>query len=144
MFEEGIWWNMSLDLDPYIGNRNGRLTWGYEYNNYSREARNIRLIRDPDGWTPNLHATLKDRAGNDKDSAINLAQCIGIRDYNLICNFSQEGTNIRLGKDPGNGWCPLVFATLPDSCGVPKSSGLYLGRCIGIENYGLSCGMIVT
>ncbi|RSL87390.1 hypothetical protein CEP52_015542 [Fusarium oligoseptatum] len=32
MFEEGIWWDTSLDLDPYIGNRNGRLTWGYEYN----------------------------------------------------------------------------------------------------------------
>ncbi|RSL86624.1 hypothetical protein CEP51_002726 [Fusarium floridanum] len=85
MFEEGIWRDTSLDLDPYIGNRNGRLTWGYEYNNYSREARNIRLIRDPDGWTPNIHTTLKDRQRNDKDSAINLTQCICIRNYSLIC-----------------------------------------------------------
>lgn len=27
-FEEGIWWNLSLDLDHFIGNCNGRLTWG--------------------------------------------------------------------------------------------------------------------
>lgn len=52
---------------------------------YSKEARNIRLLKDPNGLTPVLTATLKDRQGNDRDSGINLAQCIGIQDNALIC-----------------------------------------------------------
>ncbi|RTE83894.1 hypothetical protein BHE90_001474 [Fusarium euwallaceae] len=81
----GRWVESSIDLDLYIGNNNGALSWGG--------------------------------------------------------NFSQGATNVRLGKDPGNGWCPLVFATIKDSLGVSKTCGLYLGRCIGIENYGLSCAL---
>ncbi|KAL2691419.1 hypothetical protein Neosp_001804 [[Neocosmospora] mangrovei] len=81
IFEERVWWTLSLDLDPFIGNRNGRLTWGYE--DYSQEARNIQLIKDPNGLTPVLTATLKDREGNDRDSGIDLAQCIGIHNHAL-------------------------------------------------------------
>ncbi|KAI8723140.1 CVNH domain-containing protein [Fusarium sp. LHS14.1] len=88
IFEERVWWTLSLDLDPFIGNRNGRLTWGYK--DYSREARNIQLIKDPNGLTPVLTATLKDCEGNDRDSGIDLAQCIGIHNHALVCRPDQR------------------------------------------------------
>ncbi|WAO84948.1 CVNH domain-containing protein [Fusarium falciforme] len=101
---DGKWEDVSLDLDLYIGNNNGALSWG--------------------GSSESLSLAEEMRYANMS---------------NPRSDFSLEATSIRLGKDPYGGWCPVLYATLPDSNGVTKSCGIYLGRCIGIENSNLTC-----
>ncbi|KAI8723141.1 CVNH domain-containing protein [Fusarium sp. LHS14.1] len=81
---DGNWEDATLDLDLYIGNNNGTLSWGGS-------------------------------------------------------NFSQRATEIRIGKDARGGWCPILKATLLDSQGVARISGLYLGHCIGVWKSTLIC-----
>ncbi|KAJ4149160.1 hypothetical protein NW754_000600 [Fusarium falciforme] len=44
---DGKWEDVSLDLDLYIGNNNGALSWGGS--NFSLETTNIKLGKDPYG-----------------------------------------------------------------------------------------------
>lgn len=105
----GKWEEVTLDLDLYIGNNNGSLSWG-----------------------------------GSSESLFHAEEMQYANMPNPRSDFSQEATNVRLGKDPGCGWCPLLCATVKDSNGVAKNCGIYLGRCIGIEYGHLACGMTVT
>ncbi|EEU40093.1 uncharacterized protein NECHADRAFT_76033 [Fusarium vanettenii 77-13-4] len=101
---DGQWEDATLDLDLYIGNNNGALSWG--------------------GCSGYPCLTEEMRYANMS---------------NPRSDFSQQATEIRLGKDAKGGWCPVLEATLLDSQGVAHISGLYLGRCIGVWKSTLIC-----
>ncbi|WAO84947.1 CVNH domain-containing protein [Fusarium falciforme] len=81
---DGDWRQVTLDLDQYIGNSEGRLVWGGK--DFSWSSTKVELSRDIYGWCPGLYATSMDSRGRALRSVLNLAQCIGIENGALVCS----------------------------------------------------------
>ncbi|KAJ4255833.1 hypothetical protein NW757_004456 [Fusarium falciforme] len=81
---DGDWRQVTLDLDQYIGNSEGRLVWGGK--DFMSSSTKVELARDIYGWCPRLYATSMDSRGQALRSALNLAQCIGIENGALVCS----------------------------------------------------------
>ncbi|KAM6534064.1 hypothetical protein FALCPG4_007001 [Fusarium falciforme] len=81
---DGDWRQVTLDLDQYIGNSEGRLVWGGK--DFSWSSTKVELARDIYGWCPRLYATSMDSRGRALRSVLNLAQCIGIENGALVCS----------------------------------------------------------
>ncbi|KAI8685448.1 CVNH domain-containing protein [Fusarium keratoplasticum] len=81
---DGNWRQVTLDLDWYIGNGEGRLVWGAK--DFSWSSTKVELAKAVYGWCPTLYATSMDSRGRALRSALNLDQCIGIENGALVCS----------------------------------------------------------
>ncbi|KAL2125988.1 hypothetical protein VTI74DRAFT_2008 [Chaetomium olivicolor] len=72
----------SIDLNHFIGNIDGRFTWGGE--NFAESAENISLALEGPDSVPVLHAGLKNSSGVLVDAKLNLSEHIGNRDASFL------------------------------------------------------------
>ena len=131
---DGNWEDATLDLDLYIGNNNGSLSWGgcseypclteeMRYANmsnphpdFSQRATEIRIGKDARaGWCPILEATLLDSQGVAHISGLYLGRCIGVWKSTLICGMigTQHSMHLTLTEV---GRCRYQQSTLGGAC----------------------------
>ncbi|CUS12783.1 unnamed protein product [Tuber aestivum] len=81
---DGSWKDVKFDLDNVVGNADGRLTWGGQ--GFTETSSNVRFNFEGGGNVPVLRARLRNAAGGEQESDLNLGERLTNVNGDLVFN----------------------------------------------------------